>query len=314
MKTFTSFLIILLSAVSLNLRAQNQIENPGFEEWEAITNEFEEPVNWSTVKTCVPENLAGFAPITVDKNSTNPHSGDYCIHVYTVKTPFGIIATGNATNGRVHANTDPDKGYIFIDVNDDRWNTKIDMRPDSLTGWFRANPMPGDHGVVKLLLATDSASLPSTDSLNWVGFANFDLPGDTVNEWTRFSVPFTYYNEKTPKYFLCVITSSIGVSATEGSELWVDDLSIVKATGINEISVNDVNIYYTGTSLNIFIEDTKTQKARIKMLDLKGTTVFESIIKTGQKTRFDINVSNGIYIVMIKTGDKMISKKVLINK
>lgn len=313
MKKFTLILVILFSAFTISI-AQNQIENPGFEEWEAITNEFEEPVNWSTVKTCVPENLAAFAPVTVNKCDSAPHSGNYCVHIFTVDAAFNITATGNLTNGRVFANVVPDDGYMFIDVNDDRWNTKIDYRPDSLTGWFRAMPKGEDHGVVKILLATDSASLPTTDSLNWVGFGQFELPSGNIEEWTRFSTPITYFNEKTPKYFLCVLISSIGVSATSGSEMWIDDLSLAKATGIEELTEGDVNIYTIGKNLNIYIDDIKSQNALIRIIDLKGVKVYESMIKTRQKTQLEPDVKNGMYIVTLNIESKVISKKVLINR
>ncbi len=310
LSTITVFLVFFISSVN----AQNQFENGGFEEWEAITDVFEEPVNWSTAKTCVPENLAPFAPVTVDKCSDNPHSGNYCVHVYSVEAAFDITATGNITNGRVHANTDPAKGYMFVDVNNDKWNTKINARPDSLTGWFRCNPEIGDHGVVKALLCSDSATLPSPDSLNWIGFAFFDMPEEEVGTWTRFSVPFTYFNEQTPKYLLSVITSSIGVQAVAGSEIWVDDLMLVYPNSIPELTENDINIYSLNNKLNIFIKDSKPRNAVLKIYDLKGAIVFESNIKTETKIETSLTTGDGIYIVSVNTGDKNITKKVFITK
>ena len=313
MKNFLPFIVAFLTFLLFSANAQNQFENGGFEEWEAIA-EFEEPVNWSTAKTCVPENLAQIAPVTVEKDAGNPHSGNYCVHVYSVEAAFNITATGNITNGRVHANTDPDKGYMFIDVNDDRWNTKINIRPDSLTGWFRCSPKEEDHGMVKVLLSSDSATLPSGDSLNWIGYAQFDMPSTQVSEWTRFSVPFNYYNEQTPAYMLCVITSSIGVQAVAGSEVWVDDLLLTSPSSVSELTEKDINVYTVNNRLKVYINDFKTRKAVLRIYDIKGDLIFKSNIKTGIKYDTGLHCGDGIYIVVLNTDDKKLAKKVFVAK
>jgi hypothetical protein len=313
MKNLAYFITTILVLFTLNSFSQSQFENPGFEEWQNITDQIEEPVNWSTVKTCIPENLATFAPVTVNKEDENPHSGNYCIHVFSVEAAFNIIATGNLTNGRVYANTNPSLGYMFIDRNNSEWNCPLSTRPDSLTGWYKCSPMEGDHGVVKAIISSDSATLPSPDSLNWIAFAQFDLPGTAVNEWKRFSVPFTYLSENNPKYILCVITSSNGVSAVAGSEIWVDDLYLVPhPNSVEEISENDVNIYSLNGRLNVYVKTDNHKKASLKVVDLTGKTVFKELITTGKKYTVDINIPKSTYIIVVNVGTKTITKKIIL--
>ena len=313
-----NFTILFLFIFSVYINAQEQFENPGFEDWEAIAD-FEEPVNWSTIKTCIPENISFVAPVPISKETENVHSGNAAVHIITKKV-MSTIANGLLTNGRVFASINIHEGYTFIDPNDGQWNTIVTHRPDSIVGWFRCNPQVGDDGVkdygmIKIILSSDSTAIPATDSSSWVGFTAYKFPDEPVTEWTRFSIPMEYYNNDTPKYLLSVLTSSRGFDAAEGSELWLDDLELIynDNNSISEISDNDFNIYSINNQLFVYIKSPKREKLHLNIVNMQGKILTDDVVYTNQKQNLRINANEGIYVAVFTSdnGEKF-SKKIFL--
>ncbi len=302
-------LILLFSGVN----AQTQLENPGFEDWEAIgIGPVPEPVNWNSLRTALPESLAKVSPAVWD-SSTDAHSGKYSIYLHNVST-FGIVAPGTITNERIFADLDPNKGYTFTEVNDPDFNMPLPHRPDSIIGWFKCNPTPGDFGTIKAILHTDSTSAPATDTSNWVAVAYHEFSGDPVTEWTRFSVPFNYYTSDTPDYILIIITSGNGVTALDGSEAWFDDLGLIynDGTDINEITENDLKVYVNHKTLTVFIDEKQKATVGLQVLDMTGRPVYSSDIASGIQNQIHLDVPTGVYVVVANMGSKVLTKKVMI--
>lgn len=309
------FLLVFAALIILafGIKAQTQLENPGFEKWEAIAiGPIPEPVNWNSLRTALPVELAEVSPAVWD-SSTDAHSGKYSLYLIN-EAIFGIVATGTITNERVFADMEPTKGYIFTEVNNAKFNSPLPHRPDSITGWFKCKPTPGDFGTIKVILHTDSTSAPASDSSNWVALAYHEFPGDQVNTWTRFSVPFNYYTADTPDYIMVIITSGNGVTALDGSESWYDDLKLIynDGTAINEITSNDFKVYVNHKTLTVFIDDNHKSDVRLRVLDLAGRPVYISDILTGRQSQFHLNVPGGIYIVVANIGQKTLTRKVMI--
>ena len=311
MKKLLSVIIVLF--ITLNIHAQTQLENPGFEEWEPINiGPVPEPVNWNSLRTGIPENLAKVSPAVWD-SSADAHSGNYSLYLHNVSA-FTIVATGTITNERILADMDPKKGLVFTVVDDPDFNMPLPHRPDSIIGWFKCNPMPGDFGTIKAILHTDSTSAPATDSSNWVGVAYHEFPGTPVETWTRFSVPFEYYNNDTPDYIMIIITSGNGVTALDGSEAWFDDLGLIynDGTDINEITANDLKVYVNHQTLTVFIDKKHNDKIRLQVLDMAGRPVHTADMVTGVQNRIQLDVPAGVYIVVANTGTQVLTRKVMI--
>ncbi len=223
MKTISLIAVIFFSAY---LYAQTQFENAGFEGvWEDVSGTEDEPIQWSSIKTA--DALAALAPIVLFK-SLDAHTGSYAIRMVNT-VAFGVVANGIITNGRVHADFDPALGYVFTDVGSEDWRTTFTDRPDSVVGWFKYSPMEDDRGKIEILLHDNTATgkLPEIGATDhWVGRAQYNVEG-TVTEWTRFSVPFNYFNDNSPNYLLAVITSGDTTAAVDGSQMWMDDLELI---------------------------------------------------------------------------------------
>ncbi len=124
-KTILSISVCLLSMYSFS---QQQLENATFELWENVGAPTVEPEEWSSLKTA--DALASSAPTVISRDNGRPDAG-YCLKLET-KSVFGIAANGIATNGRVHADFNPENGYVFTDQTNADWHTVFTSRPDSL--------------------------------------------------------------------------------------------------------------------------------------------------------------------------------------
>lgn len=219
-------LLLFLLPLSTLIYGQTQIENGGFEGvWEDVSGSEDEPEEWSSLKTA--DALAALAPIVVFK-STDAHTGTYSVRLKNT-TSFGVVANGIMTNGRVHADFDPELGNVFTHETEPDWNLAFNDRPDSLVAWVMYSPEGSDRGKIEVLLHNDSDDgiLPETGATDhWVGKARYDVEG-TITDWQRVSVPFTYYTSGLPDFALVVVSSGDSTIAVDGSEMWIDDIELI---------------------------------------------------------------------------------------
>jgi hypothetical protein len=295
------------------LFAQQQIENGGFENWEEVGlgADLMEPVDWSSIKTSDIASLNTAAPV-VWFISNDAHSGMHSLHLKNASV-FGIIATGTITNGRVHADFNPDNGYVFTDVNDAQWNSPISARPDSVIGWYKSNPTSGDFGTFKIALHTNDLNLPGDDA-NIVAEAYLEFPSVVVTEWTRFSIPFEYFQYGMPDYYLSVITSGNGTSALANSEIWYDDIKFVyNPQSVGEDKLDNLLVYSSNGSILLERKDQSNHDYQVFVSDLMGRQVFKGSLLSQDRNLKINNKLSGVYVVSIFNGSKKYSTKVVVN-
>jgi len=291
----------------------NQFENPGFEEWEDVGLPVEEPVDWSSIKTGDVENLNIAAPIVWGK-STDAHSGNYSLKVFNVYVPLiQQAAVGTVSNGRYHQNLNHDISWTYLDPEDPRWSTPINARPDSVVGWFKCSPEPGDHGQVKVTLHKGYGQHPENE-FGRIAVALFNTPGDTVSEWTRFSVPFIYESQEMPDQLLCVLMSGDGWDAKGNGSALYDDLKLIYNTpGIKDFTLENYNIYSSRGEIILSMNKNEKLIYFINIVDMTGRIVYSIELTGGETKRFNPGLPKGIYIVNAISGEKILSKKVIIN-
>ncbi len=309
-----SFLLISIS-FGIELQAQTQFDNAGFEDWEEIGfgAEIIEPVNWSSIKSTDNESLNNAAPIVWGR-SDDAHTGNYSVYLHTVAV-FGIVVTGTITNGRVHADFNPDLGYVYTDTIDNRWHTRISARPDSLVGWYKANPSEGDFPTVKVVLHTGYAQVSeASDTSTYVASAKLNLPEETVTEWRRFSFPLNYYNDDMPEYALVIPTSSNGVYAVDLSEAWFDDIEFIYNDGTSIIEKDsdklEVNIH--NNQLSVFLRTNKKENYALSIHDINGKLLLNDSGISGQKNQYKLGLISGVYIVSVNYSGKILTKKIIL--
>ena len=290
-----------------------QFENPGFENWEDAGTVKDEPVDWNTIKTCDDPYIAMAAPVTFDI-STDAHTGNYALKLFNVEV-FGISATGAICNGRFHAEFDLSKTYSYTDSSDARWHTPFTGRPDSLTGWFKYFPQGNDAAQFKAILHVDSCKLPENGTLpNWVGMAVYKTPsGQTFDTWTRFSVPFEYYDSRTPQFILCVMNSGDSTTSVPDSYLLIDDLELkYSSSGTDDKLIKEEFLVQGNNHLTInIISEEEFLNRKFNLIDLAGQTVF-SIELNDNRLTLPPQLKAGIYIALLDGKNHRYSQKIMV--
>ncbi|MBL4594115.1 MAG: T9SS type A sorting domain-containing protein [Flavobacteriales bacterium] len=299
----------LLSLTFIAISAQQQIENSGFENWEDAGTVVDEPVDWSSIKTA--DALGVLAP-QVWSQSTDAHSGSYSVRLENISS-FGIVANGIITTGRIHADLDPENGYVFTDAGDVQWNSSFTDRPDSLVGWYKYTPSGSDAGKAQVVLHTGAGQNPENGTLaNWVGEARFDFSG-TTSTWTRFSVPFIYYNANTPAYLLAVLVAGDSTVSVNGSVALFDDLELIyNPSSINEVDNEIANVFVSNNYLNINFNNDVNETSMARIVDLSGRIVWEQKIKGVSTYKKQLPVNAGMYVFTLTTDKGFLTKKILI--
>ena len=311
-KLYFFYLILLLFPMA---SMGQQIENSGFEEWEFVVDTLiMEPVEWNTIKTCDNQNIANVAPITFEQ-STDAHSGSYSLKLFNFYT-FGISATGAICNGRFHAEYNLDKSYSYTDPSNPKWNLPITSRPDSLTGWFKYFPQGNDAAQFKAILHVDSCKLPENGTLaNWVGMAVYKTPsGVTFDTWTRFSVPFNYYDNRTPEHMLCTMNSGDSTTSIPDSYLLIDDLELIyKNAGILDLPMTEEFLIISGKSIVIDLKsDEEYINRRFSLINLTGQTVYACRPESSQVV-IPSNLKAGVYVAILDGKQYQHVQKVMIH-
>ena len=305
---------ILFSLIFPVVLFSQQLENPGFENWENAGTVKDEPVDWSTIKTSDDPGISSVAPVCFDR-SDDAHTGNYSLKLYNVKVLSNLIATGAITNGRFHAEFNPDLSYAFTQQDDPKWNTVFTAHPDSLTGWFKFFPKDNDIAQFKVVLHVDECKLPENGTLpNWVGMAVYITEhGVTYDNWTRFSVPFNYFNENIPEYELTVLNSGDSTSAADSSYLLVDDLQLIyPAAGISDPKISESFLFVSPDRLVINLDTEEEYLDQwFYLIDVTGQTILTKQLESNQVMLPD-NLPQGVYVAVLKNRTQQYVQKVMI--
>ena len=207
--------------------AQPQLENPSFEAWDNAGQATQEPQQWSSLKTSDGGAFINGLVPQLCWRSDDARTGQYSENLRTVSSVIGA-ANGLLTNGRVHAELDVANSYMYTIQDNEQWRTAMTSRPDSIVGWFKATPQPGDRANVGALLHVDEGRLPAFGTEgNYVAGASWKAPFGSVSEWTRFSAPFQYLNDWQPDWILLILTAGDSAGSQVGTQVWFEDFALI---------------------------------------------------------------------------------------
>ncbi|MEA3478740.1 MAG: T9SS type A sorting domain-containing protein, partial [Bacteroidota bacterium] len=238
--------------------------------------------------------------------------GNYSLKLFNTAA-FAIVASGTLTNGRVHADFNPELGYVFTQHDDDRWHTAFSSHPDSLVFWYKAFPVGNDFGKVRVILHVDEGKFPENGTFqNWIGEAIYYFPQQQVTEWTRVSVPFTYHLSGNSEYLLCVCNSGNGYNAVEGSEAYFDDLELIyNPEWIHETILEGVSLYTYNNSIVLKIDrPSDFSQLQMEIFDLTGRSLLSRQFNPSPELVCPVNLRQGMYICRIMSGNGIYTSKV----
>lgn len=292
-----------------------QLNNPGFENWEDAGTVSDEPVSWSSIKTSDGgETINNFAPV-VWFQSTDAHTGQYSVQLTNIETI--VIATGIVTNGRVHADFDPEKGYVFTEPSDPQWNTAFTSRPDSIAIWAKYFPVGTDTAQVKVLLHKGDGTIPITpeNQANMIGFIQLNISG-TVDTWTRFAAPIEYFSTENPEYILVILTAGAGTQPTAQSTAFYDDILMVY--GSNSIATLPADgknlIWFSDNALHFDrLPENFLNQAAVEIFNLLGKRICQNQLTGNLFQTSKLGLTPALYVVKINGHDQVYSQKIFLD-
>lgn len=299
----TLFTLFLGLTTSFLIFSQQQMQNGDFESWDDVGTAEEEPTNWSSLKTA--DALAGSAPQVLSQDAGR--NGGFCPKL-EVKSVFGIKANGIMTNGRVHADFNPENGYVYTDPNDARWYTAFTDKPDSIVGWYKYAPQNGDKGKIEIILHVNQGNLPYNGTQgNVVARAKYEFTTAQAN-WTRFAKAFNYWNTNDPEYILTTVTSGDSTVSETGSTLWIDDLSLVY-NPTSSVDKNEKYEFAINASQGFLYFDVNNESVNYQVSDVSG-----KIIQSGKANKsVPFKHNSGIYFINIESAEGNFTKKLYIH-
>lgn len=227
--------ILGLSIVCLaNVKAQMQIDNSGFEQWESVTGG-SEPVNWNSFLTAGGGlNWAADNQLEESSDVRPGSTGTKSARIWS-RNAFGVIANGNLTLGKINMGDLIPTGssnYNWTDTGSPDFHQVMTDQPDSLVFWVKFTPN-GHSGNARVKATihddNDYRDPENTAAANYVvGVAELNFPS-TNNEWVRKSIPFDYSGPATDAQFILLTftTSETAGGGKGGDEVFIDDVELI---------------------------------------------------------------------------------------
>lgn len=273
MKKFITLMI--LSAICLGAKAQYQLANSDFEEWEEVkykknfltTLTGDEPKEWSSflnasgsLKSTGVKAVQLFKSTEVRQGS----SGTYCAKI-TANSVIGVVAQGNLTNGCINMGSmkaaDAAGNYNYINEGTDGQAMTFTGKPDAMTIWVNFHAGKGGTANVSTILCTKGYYQdPLANERNGKTWGtliataqNNQIKGDDT--WVQYTIPFKYVNNDLIPYYALV---SISTAASAGDDnknendvLYVDDIEMVYNSELTGAKYNGEDVDFENGYANI---------------------------------------------------------------
>jgi hypothetical protein len=285
-------LTIATAASFVGASAQGNIPNSGLESW-TNAGTYEDPASWTTFNV-LSGAIFGSNPVSVFKETANPHSGSFAARI----TSVGL--TSNPAPGEV-----PDTvgviftgGFNFVSQNVD-FGYAFTSRPQNFDWWSRYTPAAvGDSGFVIAVLTHWNGT--STDTVAWAGEII-----NTEASWTQHTSTF-YYNPAVASntfpdtcIILCSATDDVFLHA--GSTLWVDDLSFSGWVGLDETPAQreEVAVFPNPATDNVTFTVNNDNASRVQIYDMTGRMISDEMF-TGRRVQLSTEeLASGMYTYTI---------------
>lgn len=295
-----ALLLPTLFCLTVQTLAQ-QIGNAGFENWDNLGSNQEEPTNWSSFKTAT-GSFAAFASKQIERSSSvrSGATGNYCARIWS-KSTLGIMANGVLTTGRMNmgsSNLSSPDNYNYTLLGDAAFSEALTAAPDSLVFWARYTAGSGEKAGVHAVIHDEfSVQDPINATSQPYVVADADLQfSPTNNTWKRFSVPFVYTVNTglAPKYILLTFTTNhIPGGGAANDEVLIDDVELVynSVSAIQPQNQQDFQIYIDKN--NCLILEGFDPDASLKIYRLNGQLVQANTVEKLQ----GLALPSGFYII-----------------
>lgn len=295
MKKFTIILTVLFAIM---FKANAQIPNSGFEDWDTYPN-YLEPMDFLTSNSYA---STSFYPVT---RSTDHYPSD--IGNYSIRFENNTILLPNIDGfGFVLQNS----SYVLLDG--PAASFPIIGHPGSLTGYYKYSPQ-GDTMRILVVLYSNGVAVTG----------NSFTSSDTTADWTSFTIPIPSYVTADSGSILIAAYNADGYppeyQPRGNSVLYVDNLNfdnLITSTQSQSIKKTLFNLFPNPASdvIVLNIDYTKNSDVLLNVYNLIGELVRSEKLNTNQEKINIGNLNNGVYMVEIKTTEWMEKQKLIIQR
>jgi hypothetical protein len=256
--------------------SQQVLPNPGFEDW-TVTGTYEDPDGWTTANSF--SSLVGIELTTKATAPADVHSGNFALKTETIfiGAPVSQPVPGLVTTGTLHITTQTIDGGIAYT-----------SRPDSIGGWYKYLPAGDDSAYVTFLMFSFFRDT--------IGRAVF-IGGTTHGLYKWFSAPIVYELPDNPVTAYFMIAPSPRYGADDSSALWLDDMELIFATGLEEENSLDkkLSIYPNPASTCIIANNQTGKQTLLTVFDVNGKSVMEAELEK-ERQSIPLNLNPGLYV------------------
>lgn len=245
-KTVLFFPLLILSLFTA--KAQYQLLNPGFENWEGTSNTAK-PAYWSSFPQS--DGTWAWAARTAQhyhRNGGRPGTNGTSYLTIFSRSVMGVVANGNMTTGQVHAgSTTPSSTSNYNYTHRNEYAHTFSGTPDSMYVWasFYAADTVAEASIRAVLHGNSDFRDPNdcqTSSLfKGSAVARFHRTTSSNNtpNWIQQRVPFVYDGTSTVNYILMsMTTNAIQGSGHTNDSLSVDDIEFIYSAWLDSIFIN----------------------------------------------------------------------------
>jgi hypothetical protein len=285
-----SFLMFAwMIAVSLISRGQTlKVPNGNFEVWDNFGS-FSIPDNWPTSDLLWHFN--GFPTTTVTQD-LNSHTGNFAVRI-SADTSKGKIWPGFIVTKFAMAIRPDHLAFYHLD------SLPVFNRAEIAIGFFKYNT------VTKV-----------NDS---IGGAVWGFPGNVSSSYTLTKIPLYYVSSDTTKKpdsaSIKILIKSDPTALKQGYIL-VDDISLLKNSGIETASTFDFKVFPNPAASQIFIQtETTSDDQLVEIRDLNGRVVYLGLFQNQRLIPISIpDIPSGIYLIRVHTKEGTANSKIMVSK
>jgi hypothetical protein len=295
-------MLSFFATVLVHVWAFAQIPNYDFEAWTTV-NGYQTPDDWDNLNQ-ITKNSGIYTCV----KGTPGYSGASYLFLSSKTIPGKGVVPGVAVCGKIDTVTyKPISGFPFVN------------RPQFLSYYMQFMPYdPSDSSSVKILLTKWNQTQLQRDTIA-LGASYFN---SMAHSWFYNSTYLNYTNGGNPDSAIIVVSSSSNFPK-DGSYIYIDKLQFQgNVIGIDEnyLSPNSVFIFPNPTagSLSIHYTLLDNTEVSLKISDVLGREIYTTETTKqpiGQyQKEINTDLPNGIYNVILKTGNTLTNKKLIINK
>jgi hypothetical protein len=316
MKKSALFLSTLVFLFTTDI-ANAQVINPGFEVWSndmlvpsaMNPNTGNNTYGWWDYNS-FNHSLLGSSPISVVRCTDTVRTGNYSVRLETqVYTPtswgiykfWGIPFIGHEYNDTL--------GILFngkVDVSTQSYKPGIpfSQKLSQFKFYYQYNPNGNDIAECRVSLMSGGT---------YVAGGVFSTGVATGSSgWQQAVINFSYVSGLTPDtMYVLMSSSSLDGDPHAGSVLWIDDVSTVLLTGVEQILEEDKSMtIFPNPVKNKLHITTDLEFTKIYLMDIEGKKVKQ--FEENEKVLDVSSISQGVYFIRAETTMETFTQKVII--